>query len=88
MEKIRWFVYEIDPNAHRGVLERLKPCGEAETAKRALSSVYNEPTEAYEGHDLISGQPFYLLKSWNALFVVSVSRMKVKGELRAFECWA
>lgn len=87
MEKVRWFVYELDPTAHPNMLEKLRPC-EAETAKAALACVYQEPTQAYEGHDLLSGESFYALKSWNALFVVSVSRMKVKGEIRAFECWA
>lgn len=88
MEKVRWFVYEIDLNAHPSLLERLKPSESADTAKSALSTVYNESTQAFEGHDLLSGQPFYVLKSWNATFVVAVSRMKVKGEIRTFECWA
>lgn len=88
MEKVRWFVYEIDPAAHPGLLERLKPTEDAQIPKNALSTVYQESTTAYEGHDMLSGQAFYVLKSWNALFLVSVSRMKVKGELRTFECWA
>lgn len=88
MEKIRWFVYEIDQNAHPNLLDRLKPTENSESAKAALSCVYQEQTTAYEGHDLLSGHAFYALKSWNALFIVAVSRIKIKGEIRTFECWA
>lgn len=87
MEKIRWFVYEIDPTAHPDMLERLKPSSTADSAKQALSTFYNENTQAFEGHDPISGTAYYVFKSWDTVFIVSVSRMKVKGEKRTFECW-
>jgi hypothetical protein len=87
MEKIRWFVYEIDPSAHPGMFDRVHPSSTADAAKQALSTFYQENTQAFEGHDPISGVPYYVFKSWDTVFIVSVSRMKVKGEKRTFECW-
>lgn len=87
MEKVRWFVYEIDPTVHPDMFERLKLSSSSDSAKQALSTFYQENTHAYEGHDPISGTPYYVFKSWDTVFLVSVSRMKVKGEKRTFECW-
>jgi len=88
MEKIRWFVYEVDPSSQQGMIEKLKPCLKENAPADAVLSVYSDNTDIYEGHDVMSGTSYYVFKSWDTLFIVSTSRMKVKGEKRIFECWA
>lgn len=87
-DKIRWFVYEVELNEHEGIAEKLKRAENFEKPQAALNSIYTEESEVYEGYDVASGNPYYVFKSWECLFFVFTSRVKVKGEKRAFECWA
>jgi hypothetical protein len=87
-EKIRWFVYEVELSDHEGIIDRLKKSENFEKPQAALNTIYMEETEVYEGHDVASGKAYYVFKSWECLFFVLTSRVKVKGEKRAFECWA
>jgi hypothetical protein len=88
IEKIRWFVYEVDPSVQVGILEKLKPCNKENSPAEALSNIYRDNTDVYEGHDVMSGNSYFVFKSWDTMFIVSTSRMKVKGEKRIFESWA
>lgn len=87
-EKMRWFVYEVELNEHANIVEKLKKSENYDKPQAALNSIYSDETEVYEGYDLASGNPYYVFKSWECLFFVLKSRVKVKGEKRTFECWA